>query len=198
MPRFAWVFVLLAACGGAATSVRNSEPYVIVLRIEGGTIDPDDLIPRLGLSRNHAHAVDDYQLSLDLERIKAAYQRRGFFAVEVKSRFAKPPDGGGATIVFTVIQGPRAAAHVELIGLPPDIPESKARTLVKVDEGAPFDYDTFEAAKEPLQDLVQDAGYAHARLVSNVIADRARATAVLRYIFDPGPASKFGLIPLNT
>ena len=70
--------------------------------------------------------------------------------------------------MFTVVEGRRAATRVEIAGLPPELPLSTARAQVQLADGAPFDYDTYDAAKQPLTALMQDAGYARAKIEGQV------------------------------
>src|SRR6185312_6040754 len=78
-----------------------------------------------------------------------------------------------------------------------NVPFSKVRDVVPLKEGSQFDYDAYDATKQPLLELLMDNGYAHARVEGTVIADRAHAKATLRFVVDPGPASKFGEIEIQ-
>ena len=164
----ATVMVLLVACGGGTTTRvhRPGEEYLAAIQIEGNNaIADDDLIPGLGLHRNaeRERSVDDYQLQLDGQRIAATYQKIGYFAVDVSSRIITGRRGHRG------VHGRRGAAgddQVEITGLPPEVPLDKARKLVAIADGAPFDYDAFDDAKDPMQRLVEDAGYAHVAVES--------------------------------
>lgn len=197
------VLLAVAACGGTTTRVRPHTPgveYVATIVIEGNhAIPSDDLIPGLALERAataaRGWAIDDYQLVLDGQRIAAAYQKHGFFSVQVKTRIEK--DGDAATVIFHVTEGPRATVQVELTGLPPEVSPEQARATIALQDGDPFDYETFDDAKIPLTRLVEDAGYAHVQLDAHVLADRGNHRAVLRYVLDPGPRSTFGAVTIE-
>lgn len=164
-------------------------------------VDPTDVLPALQLASaaKGQRAIDEYQLQLDQQRVVGAYQRLGYLGVDVKTRVEKlhkdHPDA--ATLVFVVTPGRRATVHLEFFGLPSDVPFSDVRKAVGVKENSVFDYDAYDAAKEPLMELLQDHGYAHARLEGTVIADRAKALATLRFVVDPGPPAKFGQITVT-
>ena len=64
--------------------------------------------------------------------------------------------------MFTVVEGPRATVQVELLGLPPEVPLDKARKLVGLADGAPFDYAPYDDAKTALHHAIENAGYATA------------------------------------
>ena len=146
------VLLALAACGGAPKRVHKpGDEYLAAIRIEGNRAIPsDDLIPGLALERNALapRSIDDYKLQLDTQRIATAFQKLGFFQVDVKTRLEKT--GDAATLVFTVVEGPRATVQVELLGLPPEVPQDKARKLVGLADGAPFDYEAYDDAKTAL------------------------------------------------
>jgi outer membrane protein insertion porin family/translocation and assembly module TamA len=192
--RVAICLAALAACGGAPKRVHKpGQEYLTALAVEGNhTIPSEDLLPGLSLARNaeRESSVDDYQLQLDTQRITAAYQKLGFFSVQVRSRIEH--HGDAVRVIFSVTEGVRALTHVEIDGLPPEVPVTRARALVAIPDGGPFDYDAYENAKDPIQLLVEDAGYAHVHVEANVIADKAHAQATIRYAVDSGAPCTFG------
>jgi outer membrane protein assembly factor BamA len=196
-----WVLVsvTLLACGGGPKRVHKpGEAYLDKIVIEGNhAIESDTLIHGLLLERRAeaGRAVDEYQLVLDEQRIVGAYQRLGFLSVEVRSRVDHKGDAD--TVVFTVTEGARATVTVELDGLPSDVPLAKARALVPLADGGPFDYAGYDGAKATLLLLVENAGYAHAQLDAGVIADRTHAKVIARYVFDAGPHCTFGPVTVT-
>lgn len=200
MHRALVVLLAVAACGGAPPA-RPRKPgveYLDKIVIDGNKAIPSaDLIPGLSLQRAAiAHrSIDDYQLQLDGQRIAATYQKHGFFSVDVKTRIDKK--GDAATIVFVITEGKQATAEVEIIGLPPEVNARRARRQIKLKDGDPFDYGTYDDAKAPLTRLVEDAGYAHVVLDAKVIADRGNSKAILRYVIDPGPRCTFGAVTIE-
>jgi translocation and assembly module TamA len=192
------MFVL--GCGGKAHPKPTGNEWLVGVRIEGNTsIDDDELIPKLGLSRalNTGRAIDPYTLSLDNQRITAAYLRIGFFDIAVKSHIARRAVGPNRieqTAVFAVTEGRRSTIRVVTTGLEglAGVSEDRARRLVELPDGAPFDYDVYDTAKLPLLALVESAGYAHVQMDAAVIADRSAGVATTRYAFEPGPRCTFG------
>ena len=138
-------------------------------------------------------AIDPYLLGLDTDRIRAAYLKLGFFAVTVVPTVAAR-GAGGQVVTFTITEGRRAVSRVELTGLPPEVPAAAARALVGLADGAPFDYDAYDAARQPLAELVENAGYARATLTGEVTADPGAAVAAVHYAIDAGPRCTFGAI----
>jgi outer membrane protein assembly factor BamA len=154
-------------------------------------------------------AIDPDLLTLDTERIRAAYLKRGFFGVKVTARVDpctgpgpepctgpgnRPGERPGQIAVFTVVEGRRATTRVEIAGLPPELAPARARALVALGDGEPFDYDSYDAAKQPLRALIEDAGYAHADVRATVVADPVAAVARVRYDIVPGVRCTFGEI----
>ncbi len=197
-----WVLVcvtLVLACGGRPKRVHKpGEAYLEKIVIEGNhAIASDTLIHGLLLERRAeaGRAIDEYQLVLDEQRIIGAYQRLGYLSIEVRSRVDRK--GDAETVVFTVTEGPRASVTVELDGLPDDVPRAKARALIALADGGPFDYAAYDDAKAKLLLLVENAGYAHAHLDAGVIADREHAKTTARYVLDAGPHCTFGPVTIT-
>jgi len=198
-PRVCLAIAALAACasGGPKRVHKPGQEYLTAIVIQGNKAIPsEDLIPGLSLQRNAERelAVDDYQLQLDKERVVTAYQKRGFFSVEVHSSLER--HGDAVRVILTVTEGPRATTHVDIEGLPPEVPFEKARALVTIPDNGPFDYDAFDDAKDPLLLVVSDAGYARAHIEADVVADKAHSQATVRYVVYPGPRTTFGPVTI--
>jgi translocation and assembly module TamA len=194
------VLVVLAACGGDASSRRTrraGDDWLKAIKFEGVSLSHENLLSGLALKRNldAGRSIDEYQLALDTQRIAGLYQRRGYFKVTVTPRVEK--QGDASILIFKVVEGPRAVVSVVLTGLPPEIPYAEGRALIDIENGDPFDYDLFDAAKSPLLALVENAGYAHARLDAQVLADRDKGRATLRFAIDPGDKVTFGPITVS-
>ena len=182
---------------------RPGQEFLAAIRIEGSqAVDAKELVPGLALNRARVggRALDPYQLSVDTDRIRAVYLRSGFFQATVTARIDTEKRGDGSiaqTAVFTVVEGKRATTQVEIRGLPPEVDAAAARKLVALADGAPFDYDVYDLAKEPLLTLVEDAGYPHADISAAVLADRERAVAIARFEVLPGKRATFGEITIE-
>lgn len=172
---------------------------LVAIRIEGNhAIETGALEPALALHEalRDGAPPDPYLLTVDTERIRAAYLRRGFFDVKVAPRVEHGGDHT-QTVVFTITEGRRAVTRVEIVGLPAELPPAPARALVVLRDGAPFDYDRYDAAKQPLRALVENAGYTYAGVDATVSVDPAAATATARYEVVPGVRCTFGAIRIS-
>jgi len=188
----------LVGCGASARSHPAGTPWLDRVEIHGNQALTDaDLRDGMALetAREHHEALDPYELEIDSRRIRGAYLRLGYFDVKVTSRIVRDDDA--ITVVFDIAEGARSTTLVSIQGLPPDIPEERARAVVAIADGDPFDYVKYDEAKLPLEKLLQDAGYAHERLEATVVADRQRKRAAVRYLFEPGPRALFGPVTIE-
>lgn len=186
--------VVLIACGGAQKREHKpGQEYLAAIKFEGNHHIEDKTL-RNGLALNDTlesgGVIDEYLVNLDTTRIVGAYQRHGYWSVAVRTHVAR--SGDATTLIFTVDEGPRAKVRVEITGLPPEVALADARALVKLEDGADFEYGPFDSAKVQMLAMVENQGYAHAQLDAAVLADRATNSATLRYAIDAGPRVKFG------
>jgi translocation and assembly module TamA len=182
-------------CGGPQRVHPPGVDYLDAIRIDGNrSIETGALEPALALHETvqDGAAMDPYLLAADTERIRIAYWKRGFFGAKVAARVERT--GHAQLVVFTVVEGRRAVTRVEITGLPPELPPARARALVRLADGEPFDYEAYDAAKLALKAAVENAGYAHAEVPATVLADPAAATATVRYDIVAGAVARFGAI----
>lgn len=207
VPRAAAVAAVAAAVlGGCRRGGRARHPgdeYVAAIEIEGNEqIGDRELTSGLALERakERGRPPDPYLVQLDRDRIRGEYLRRGFLGIAVRSRVDRA--GDAATVVYTVEEGARAGTQVEITGIPdePDLPIARVRAALPLADGAPFDYAVYEAARPRLLGVVQDAGYAHARLRSAVRVDpasgRGNGRAIVQLDYDLGPRCTFGPVEI--
>jgi translocation and assembly module TamA len=186
-----------AACGGGAQRrkpVAAGETGVGEVVITGTkAIDPDDLLDGLGVIRARAlgQPFARYLIALDRQRIESYYQRRGFWSTTVESTVAQR--GTLRDITFAVVEGPRSRlVSVDVVGLPDGMTYDDLRSKIPLAEGAPFDYEAYELAKPALIAVLEEEGYAHARIEPTVLADREHNATTIRLEVDPGPRARFG------
>ncbi|MEZ4364324.1 MAG: BamA/TamA family outer membrane protein [Kofleriaceae bacterium] len=193
----------LAACGARPAAPRRASGGAQVgeVRLEGVShVDRGELLSGLALvrARDLSQEFAGYLVTLDRERIRGLYYRRGFFSAAVQDRVAHRRDH--IDVTFAVIEGPRARlVRVDVTGVPPSAPVTAAqlRAEVPLRDGAPFDYDAYDEARPALVTALQELGYASAQVTSLVLADRARAEAVIRLSVELGVRSTFGPISLD-
>lgn len=190
--------VTLLACGGSPKRKPGDE-YLRAIKIENNQALRDKtLVEGLALRRSQerGRAPDPYLVQVDADRIRGEYLRKGYLGIDVRSRVERK--GDAADVIYTVEEGLRAQTRVVIEGLE-SAPELKpeVRERLPLEDGQPFDYATYDLAKDPLLSTVQDAGYAHARLDATVFADRANHTAIVHLAYTLGPKCKFGPIEVS-
>jgi outer membrane protein insertion porin family len=188
------VAMALAACHHGQVH-HPGEEYLAAIELDGNhAISAGSLRSWLALdrARKSGTAADPYLVSQDGERIKGMYERDGYLEVEVHSRIER--HGDAATVIYRIDEGPRAKVRVEIEGLPQDpaLTREKVRHQLPLADGAPFVYDVYDKAKEPLLAVAQNAGYAHAQLHTEVVADRTNHEAIVRAVYDVGTKCTFG------
>jgi outer membrane protein assembly factor BamA len=179
---------------------RPGDEVLKSIKFEGNKeLSNKTLVTGLALHRTQkkGRAPDPYTISVDADRIRGEYLRRGFLDVDVQSRVDRK--GDDTSVIYTVREGVRATTRVVITGLPDDadLPVEKVRAVLKLKDGDPFDYATYELAKDPLRGVVEDAGYANVKLDAQVVADRANHTAVVQLSYTPGPKCTFGPVEVN-
>lgn len=195
---FALVALALGACAHAAAH-RPGEEYLKAIEFEGNQeLGNSTLRTGLALHRTQkrGRAPDPYTIGVDEDRIRGEYLRKGFLDVDVRSRVDRK--GEQTTVIYTVEEGVRSTTKVEILGLPAAEPglEAKVRATLPLAEGAPFDYAKYDLAKDALENVVEDAGYAYVKLEPRVIADRANHTAIVQLVYTPGPKCTFGPVDI--
>jgi outer membrane protein insertion porin family len=198
----ALIAILLVTSACHHTPPRHpGEEYLEAIRFEGNkSISSSDLRDGLALHRvqSKGSAPDPYLVTVDGDRIKGVYLRRGFLEVDVHSRVER--HGDAVTVIYKIDEGPRALTKIVIEGLPKgdsQLTEDKVRDTLPLVEGKPFSYEPYDKAKEPLLGIAEDAGYAHAKLDARVIVDRVNHQAVVTLTYDLGPKCHFGKITIR-
>jgi translocation and assembly module TamA len=188
------VLALLAACHHAKVHKPGDE-WLEAIKFEGNHAMPNSaLLTGLALHRaeQQGRAADPYQVQLDTDRLKGQYMREGFFDVDVQARVERK--GDAATVIFVIQEGRRAVTRVQISGLPPEVTFGDVRAKLPLPDNAPFVYEIYDTAKIPLLGVIQNAGYAHAKLDATVDAEITTHTAVIKLVFTPGPRCTFGTV----
>lgn len=198
----ALIAILLGISACHHTPPRHpGEEYLEAIRFEGNkSISSSDLRTGLALHRvmSQGSAPDPYLVTVDADRIKGEYMRRGFLEADVHSRVER--HGDAVTVIYKIDEGPRALTKIVINGLPkgdPLLTEKKVRDTILLRDGQPFSYEPYDKAKEPLFGIAEDAGYAHAKLDARVVVDRVNHQGVVTLTYDPGPKCHFGKVTIQ-
>lgn len=191
------VLALLGACAHGRTH-RPGDEWLAKVDFEGNQRMSDKkLLTGLALHRTlkRGRAPDPYVVQVDADRIRGEYLRKGYLDVDVRSRVERK--GDQATVIYTVEEGVRATTRIVINGLPPEVKPDTVLEQLPLKNGQPFDYEKYDLAKPTLLGAVQDAGYAHATMTTNVVADRANHVAVVELTYVIGPRCVFGPIKVT-
>ncbi|MFT3692772.1 MAG: BamA/TamA family outer membrane protein [Kofleriaceae bacterium] len=185
--------LVLAACHHTPPHKPGDE-YLKAINFEGNKhFSKSDLKNGLALHRTKdaGRAPDPYQITQDTDRLRGQYQRDGFLEIDVQPRVDRIQDA--TTVTYKIEEGVRANILVRITGVPDDPGlYQKVRAQMPQLDGAPFNYQVYDDSKVKVLGAVQDAGYAHAKLIATVDGDLPTHTAVITYAFVAGPKCKFG------
>ncbi len=188
---------VLVACGGAHKPHPGDE-YVKQIKLNGNkALKSKTLVAGLALDRakKSGKPPDPYLVEVDADRIRGQYLRHGFLDVDVRPRVER--SGDATTVIYDVEEGIRATTRTVIRGLPPDVPMEKVRKKLQLTDGRPFSYEPYDASKEALLGVIEDAGYAHAKLDTTIYADRAAHEAVVALDYTPGPKCTIGQVTIT-
>jgi len=179
---------------------KPGEEWLKSIKFEGNKeISDADLLSGLALHRTleAGQAPDPYQIQVDTDRLRGQYARAGYFEADVQARVERDRDA--LTVIYSIHEGKRASTRVTIAGLPKDPAVSIAdvRAQLPLAIGAPFDYQVYEDSKIKLLGVLQDAGYAHAKLDAKVVEDIATHTALIQLTYTPGPKCRFGTVSVQ-
>jgi outer membrane protein assembly factor BamA len=197
--RLAVPLALLLGCSHQPKRTPG-EDYLKTIRVNGNNkLSSKTLVAGLAIKRAQkaGRPPDPYQVQVDGDRIRGKYLRQGYLDVDVRPRVERA--GDATTVIYDIEEGVRATTRVVIRGLPadPDITREKVRKAIPLADGAPFSYAAYDAAKESLMRVIEDAGYAHAKLETTVYADRSKREAVIVLDYTPGPKCVFGPITVT-
>ncbi len=198
VPRNWLVAIALSAACAHAPPHKAGDERLAVVDFEGNKqLGGKTLLSGLGLHRTmqRGGAPDPYTVQVDADRIRGEYLRKGYLEVSVTSRVERK--GDDARVIYTIAEGPRAVTRTVITGLPADLPVPRVRDKLPLKDGTPFDYEVYDLAKPQLLGVVQDAGYAHAKLDASVVADRAETTAIVELDYTAGPKCRFGKVEVS-
>jgi outer membrane protein assembly factor BamA len=197
--RFLVIAVAFAACHHPPPH-KPGEEYLKTVKFEGNKhFSKSSLLTGLELHRTEqaGRAPDPYEVKTDTARLRGQYQRDGFLEIDVQSSIDRQADA--AIVTYKIDEGTRAMTRVRIVGLPDDpaLPVATVRAQMPIPDGQPFRYQVYDDSKQKILGVIQDAGYAHAKLDASVDGDLPTHTAVITYAITPGPKCKFGKITVK-
>ncbi len=209
---------LLAACGGRQSrrEAALSRPGTEAMRVRDirfvgvESVDEREIEEALATIEHTfnpfqgTHFFNRFELASDNDRIRAFYERHGFFDVRVVSTDVeelRAPNGrpGAVRVTFTVEEG-EPSYVTRFVPQTDNMRQIDGETLIEgIDDpvGRRFDLGAIEQARDTMRERLQESSYAYARVDAVVYADRETRTVEVYVYFDPGPACLFGEIEVT-
>lgn len=130
-------------------------------------------------------------LDEDLARARLFLARRGWPRAHVAARFESADDGRAVAVTLQVKPGePVRVRAVEVAGVEGEL-RDRARPLLRLAPGHPFDDDQLSAAARALVALLNEAGHAGATVEPRVAWHDSTAVDVT-FVATPGDVNRFG------
>ena len=204
-----WFALLLMPLGGvlgaAPSPVEPEGPFLRSLKIIGA-----QSVPKKQLLAEIAHPLPsllpwkklpvfkEEDLEADILRLKAYYQRQGFYHAEIVPRIDIKDNRVSVELHITeghyvqVVQ-----IEVKEIPVRPPVDLSSLSSKWPLNQGDRFTVDSYEALKRLYLDYLLDHGYPRAQVSGKVLLDEEKNNARIMITVDPGPLCYFADIKIT-
>ncbi len=204
----------LAALTLTAAGCRSwpARPVVDEIEIKGaGDVDTDLLVEGLATAETpllfgvipgvlEYSTYDPAVLAKDLERIERWLRARGYYEAKVTAARVVHLDEHSVRVELRVHEGElvrvRRVDPAGIALLPPEI-AGAAVSAVRMKEGDAFDEAAFEADKQRLLRVLNDGGYAFAKIKAKGKVDIAKHAADVAYTVELGKRARFGAVTIE-
>ncbi len=189
--------------GGCAGESAEGRPWVHKLAFHGVKQVPEsELRGKIALQETSPlwwlgfprHYLDPFALETDGDRIEAWYHAHGLFGARVTAADAHRRDAASVDVDITVDEGAPtnvSSVTVDTVGRI-DAETNKLLLRGQVKPGERFDHARYLADRDARLARLRDRGYAWGAVRGEITVDRARRTAAIRFIVEPGPRVTFG------
>lgn len=136
-------------------------------------------------------------LAGDILRLKAYYQRQGFYHTQIVPKIDTRDNKVDVEIHIT--EGPYVQVVHQEVTVAPTTPPLDFASLQRkwpLKQGDRFTVDTYEALKRLYLDYLLDHGYPHAQAEGKVFLDEEKNTARIEVAINPGPLCYIGDIKI--
>ena len=140
-------------------------------------------------------------LDADLKRLQKYYFDRGYLNTKVAiANVEQDEEKNAVEIVIAIDEGPPTRVKdVRIVGhTPPELPsEKQLRAELALRAGEPITKANFDRSQAQLIELMQDLGYARARVTPRTEVDVDVHEAVVIFALDPGALTPLGAIAIS-
>jgi outer membrane protein insertion porin family/translocation and assembly module TamA len=212
LARVVGVLVLVAATG-ACTRIPGRRASLDAISFRGNTAVDDDEIQEkmasqptpkfLGFFRGVVYdyqVFDRYVLERDLQRIERYYRARGFYRAQARAGRVYG-EGQHRKVEIYVEEGPpTVVGRVDvngLAGIPPEVARKAKRMAQRqLRIGSRFEEDKFAQAEDRLLNVLQDNGYAYAKVARSANVDVPHNVVSIGFWVNPGKLAHFGEVTI--
>jgi len=203
---FFWVFALwLAGCAALSKDRRESDssagPWVERLELQGNRAFTDSEIADglslhepIGLIFQEKTRFDPLLLEADAQRVRALYQRKGYFQAVVQGSVTRS-DQKEVDLRFAIQEGPRAevtAVQLEGTGELQGVTQEELRGRIGIAVGDGFVHERLAQAKDALRRFLGERGYPLAQVQGTARVNQARTSVEVRLEVQTGKRLRFG------
>ncbi|MFY0528476.1 BamA/OMP85 family outer membrane protein [Archangium gephyra] len=217
------LLLLAAGCGTPSGAIRQDQPKVVDLKIEGADeVSASDIKEKIVTSETPwweplnpfvgPNYFDENAWQADLRRIKRFYQSQGYYQMQLESEqledtVVRKGDDAVALRVKVLQEGaPTRVGAFVVKGMEELPPEHRARVMEELPlepaqeggERSIFREEGWEATKELMQQRLRELGYAEAEVSGEVQVDLATNEARVFLEVRPGLRYRFGNIFVAT
>ncbi len=140
-------------------------------------------------------------LEEDLKRLQKYYFDRGFLNTQATiENVEEDAEKNTVEIVIAIEEGPPTlVAQIRVVGHVPEelLPEKRLMDTLALQEGARITKATFDLSQVQLNEMLQDLGYARARVVPRTEVDFDTHKAIVTVELQPGELTPLGAITIS-
>ena len=141
--------------------------------------------------------LDRTELRRDVLRIRVFYWKRGFRDAQVDTVVAKR-GGDQVAVTFKVAEGrPTLTRDIRVTQTDSVLSDAQIRRLVNLEAGKPFNLVALDSTVLHMRDVLQDLGYAEARVDTSTAVDTASRSADATITINPRRLTYVGAITID-
>lgn len=208
------LLVILAGCAGRQAEVQDNDQALALPEVRKVTFQGNETFGARALRKaiaskprpllppwKRGETYNRPTLEADLKRLRKYYFDRGFLTAKARIENVKEDNEKNTReITIAIEEGPETLVEtVRVVGhVPPELPpEDKILADLALRSGARLTKADFNRSQVQLALLMQDAGYARARVVPQTEVDFDAHQAVMTFALYPGDLTAFGEVTVT-
>ena len=202
-----FVALLLAAACATPYQPKEGRPVLTSIKFEGNkSIGSKELLskivtkPTTGFFSKTPEYYDADLFEIDQKRLVRWYQMKGFFQAKVLEIKDTADDKGRVTLLIKIEEGKRTkVTKQDFEGMEKLTRKEQHQidVLLPIHPGDEFDEESYEKAKDIMQQALKEHGFAQADVDGKVEVSIEDATAHIVFTADTGERFKFGKVTVS-